>query len=137
MKHILLLLIFVCLGLHLRAQTVTPEIARQVAENFYYKSSEVLKSAPTKSKLKIKHTEEYMGHPVYYCFNAEESDGFILVSANYGFYPILGFSYEGSFDPDDQPPALAQLLEAYKNQVIRSIESKIVPKDQYKSIWNQ
>ena len=120
-------MIFLTTCLQFFAQSVTPEEASQVAENFLYQSGKKLKSYRVHSKLEMTHTEEYLGHPIFYVFNSTEHDGFILVSANRGFYPVLGFSHRGSFDQDDLPPGLSELLDTYKKQVVESIRSDTIP----------
>ena len=52
----------------------------------------------------------------YYVFNAEDG-GFVVVSGNDLTEPILGFSDEGHFDPDNIPDGLKALLKRYEEAV--------------------
>ncbi len=72
---------------------VTKQTAQTVAGNFY---SQNTKSATP--NLTLAYTESTSdGMPVYYVFNVNSKDGFIIVSAEDAAHPILGYSDKGQF----------------------------------------
>lgn len=69
----------------------------------------------------------------FYIFNAEQ--GFIIVSGDDNVYPILGYSDEGVFDPNNIPPSVAKWLEGYKNEIRYTIENELPATDEIKAAW--
>lgn len=59
--------------------------------------------------------------PAYYVFNADEDDGFVIVSADDRTEAILGYADNGSFDTMDMPSNVKAWLEFYE-QYIRSLK---------------
>ncbi|MCR5820361.1 MAG: C10 family peptidase [Bacteroidaceae bacterium] len=53
----------------------------------------------------------------YYIFNAEEADGFVIVSGDDRTKAILGYSDSGSIISEDMPDGLKYLLEGYAEQI--------------------
>lgn len=53
----------------------------------------------------------------YYVFNAEDGNGFVIVAGTDLTEPILGFSEEGHFEPDQIPEGLKALLKMYEETV--------------------
>ena len=53
----------------------------------------------------------------YYVFNAEASQGYVIVSGNDLMPAILGYSDTGTFDANNVPPAMQQLLDYYAESV--------------------
>lgn len=53
----------------------------------------------------------------YYVFNAEDGNGFVIVAGTDLTEPILGFSEQGSFEPDRIPEGLKALLKMYEEAV--------------------
>lgn len=54
----------------------------------------------------------------FYVFNVGEN-GFVILSANDAYRPIIGYSEERAFDPDDMAPALSDFLDrvnAYRTE---------------------
>ena len=49
----------------------------------------------------------------YYVFNAENNQGFVIVAGDDRSEEILGYSDEGSFDCDNVPEALADMLKGF------------------------
>ena len=66
-------------------------------------------------------------HPYFYVFNGGK--GFVIVSGDDRATPILGYSDEGSFDPDNIPPNMVEFLKGYEKEidfVIRNSQVKNV-----------
>ncbi|HXP51735.1 MAG TPA: Spi family protease inhibitor, partial [Bacteroidia bacterium] len=75
----------------LSAAPVSVKTAQQVAANFYSQNSPVPVSSIT-----LAYTEtDNSGQPVYYVFNINSTEGFVIVTANDALHPIIGYSNEG------------------------------------------
>ena len=86
-----------------------------------------------------------------YVFGKEDSNGYVVMSADDAAYPVLGYSDEGVFNPDNIPPELKFWLEEYSRQIeymrtknYRANESSSTPfadlepvTPLLKSKWNQ
>ncbi len=51
-----------------------------------------------------------VGDALYYVFNASDGRGFIIVSADDKLEPVIGYSYEGSFNGGNLPEAASSVL---------------------------
>ena len=108
------------LGIAASARTVTPDQARQVAGEFLGEQPQ--SNAPLKIKALSHGTGESITQP-YYIFNSSTpGQGFVIISGDDRAQRILGYSDTGTFDPDNIPPQLVDLLGQYAVQ-IKSIKS--------------
>jgi len=69
----------------------------------------------------------------YYVFNT--SNGFVIVSGDDNVFPILGYSEEGNFQPNNIPSQVAKWLEGYKSQIQYVIDKGILATNEIKSAW--
>ena len=53
----------------------------------------------------------------YYVFNNGQNGGFVIVSGDSRTKEVLAYSDKGSFDVDNMPPAVADLLESYAHDI--------------------
>ncbi|WP_291125569.1 C10 family peptidase [Flavobacterium sp. UBA6031] len=60
----------------------------------------------------------------YYVFN-NSNNGFIIVAGDDNASPILGYSDNGTFDPNNIPQNVAKWLEGYKSQIRFIVENNI------------
>ena len=51
----------------------------------------------------------------FYVFNT--SDGFVIVAADDCETPIIGYSHEGRFDPNNVPVQMAEYLQDFVNRI--------------------
>ena len=63
------------------------------------------------------------GDVAFYVFNTP--NGFVIVSADDCFTPILGYSYEGQFDVDNIPMPLQGFLQGFVEQIQYGIENHL------------
>ncbi|MBR1803757.1 MAG: C10 family peptidase, partial [Muribaculaceae bacterium] len=81
----------------------------------------------------------------YYVFNAQSSEGYVIVSGDDRVPPILGYSDSGTFDPTNVPEAMQQLLDGYAAQIAELPEDISAPQQVSRtpiaplvtSIWGQ
>lgn len=64
--------------------------------------------------------------PVAYVFSNPQNEGFMILSADTRALPMLGYSDNGKFDPENIPDGLKWLLESYSDQ-LRQAEEKGMP----------
>ena len=62
----------------------------------------------------------------YYIFNAAQQ-GFVIVAADDAVTPILGYSDQGAFDPENVPQNVAKWMEGYKSEIRYLVENKVKP----------
>lgn len=106
--------------------------AKTVANNFFVSriaqsSQPSLRSISTQNiDLVLVHQEvddyafvnsQGIKEPYYYVYNINDTKGFIIVSADDNVTPILGYSYEGTFHIDNQPPAFVEWMNNWKNKI--------------------
>ena len=96
------------------AHPVDMVTARSVAAKFMGANDLQLSTTYTTNK----NTE------AFYIFNT--SNGFVIVSANDCETPIIGYSHEGRFDPNDVPPQMEDYLQDFVARIQYGIENHIV-----------
>lgn len=62
-----------------------------------------------------------------YVFNTANGKGFTLVSGNDIAAPVLGYSENGSFDPNNIPPGLQHMLNYYTEQIEKGELAGLAP----------
>ena len=104
-SYLILLLCALCIG-NIRAEKVEIAKARSVAASFYNTFSSA-KATYNDAVLAYTFTERELGEGVY-VFNVK--DGFVMVSTDDSYRPIVGYSYEGNFDAGNIAPELAYYI---------------------------
>jgi len=133
MKKIWLTFVAVlCFATTLTAETVSPSAARQVAAQFLKAQGATL----TDNAAKPHHSRRIAAHgnaPVYYIFNADAAQGFVVVSGDdcVGDNLVLGYTKQGSFSTDNVPDNLQWWLDATAENIARlsslNIQAPSVP----------
>ena len=119
---------FLLLSFSVFSKDIPVDEARTVAVNFLTSSqSNSLKSAssfsltlvstPTAGYFHSSTKKATVERQLYYIFNINENDGFIIVSGDDGAVPVLGYSSGRSFDSSMLPPNFKKWLEDYKKQL--------------------
>lgn len=90
------------------ADAVDLRLASRVGENFIKLNGHIALSGEPGSLRRVE-TDKF---PNLYIFNADEH-GFIIVAGDKRVQPILGFSDEGTFDPNDMSPAAEMIIGGY------------------------
>ena len=103
--------ILIILGFMSYAKEVTVKIANFDAKNFYYQNIGLLEGIslqninPTliyENKYQSETADFNKEYPIYYIFNIDENEGFVIVAADDIVIPILGYSGDGAYDPNIQ-----------------------------------
>ena len=115
MKKLLLTFAVLMLGCFmLQARPVSEQTARNLAQSFVTANFEFTRQSTDLQLVKTAFSER--GEACYYIFNVGET-GFVIMAGDDCVRPIIGYSEQGVFNPDDMAPALVDFLEA-KRQFI-------------------
>ena len=116
-KHILTLLALVVACLSMHANPVGQETARRLGQSFAASNFEFSRQS---SDLNLVYTAfSDRGEACYYVFNIGDT-GFVIIAGDDHYRPVIGYSEEGIFDPDDMAPALADYLEGVRQGVMEA-----------------
>jgi len=138
-----LLLILLLLPAIAFAAPISKERASAIGENFFSKSIEahrvagkqahfVAQQQPNMRKVRQSTGNSYAP---YYIFNNEDG-GFVIVAGDDCATPILGYSTEGSIDPNNLPIQLEELLNAYAEEIQLAVENNDQPTDSIQALWD-
>ena len=100
------------------AQPVSEEQAGSIALQFLSDSGSSMKAASRGVQtLEVAYTAQTGSDNDFYVFN-RQGGGFVIVSADERTAkPVLAYSYEGSFDAGNIPPAQEEILSGYRQQI--------------------
>jgi len=133
MKKFWLGLTALMVSVTLFAERVSQEDAALVANNFMNVSSgsNVKKAVPGKKMVrKATATED-----LYYLYENENGEGWVIVAANDAMTPILAYSETGHFRTDNMPENIQRWLGKYNN-FTRKIEADgVVASEEAKAEW--
>ena len=115
MKRLFFILSLVCLAISGWAGQISREQALRQAQTFFQKKgiSRALIAADTP----LSRHRAQGAIQDYYVFNAGQNEGFVIISGDDRTVPVLGYAEHGSFDVDNLPPAMAELLDDYSHQI--------------------
>ena len=146
MKKTLLLVFGLIIAFQSFADHVSPDKASLIAKNFYLQSAKnknlsdiSLSLVFTEKTKEISPSKDTVAKEtaIFYVFNVNQNDGFVLVAADDDVIPILGYSLTGSFNSKNLPPALKKLLENYKNQIQVVIANELKAYAEIEGKWNR
>ena len=112
----MLFLLAMMLPLVASASHVTQEQAKSEALSFLQQKRGLPQSLQVATKAP-RMASAPAGDALYYVFNVGNNGGFVIVSGDDRTNPILGFSDEGSFDPNNVPANMKSWLEGYSEQI--------------------
>jgi hypothetical protein len=75
------------------------------------------------------------GVPVFYAF--QTNPGFIIISAEDAFTPVIGYSYEGRFDMANAPENYKAFLLSYAEQINYARVNQIEPSAEFSQQWEE
>jgi Peptidase C10 family/Spi protease inhibitor/Secretion system C-terminal sorting domain len=122
-------LVLMIVSISLYGKEVPLETARTVAENFLIlhisdqlksSSSYELSLIQTPSHKAFGRSLKKSGSPgerLLYLFSINSDDGFIIISADDQAKPVLAYSLENEFNPDNVPENYQKWIEGYKKQI--------------------
>jgi len=132
MKKINLLIFSFAITLHIFANPVSIDVARTVAKNFFYEKTNTKQN-------KINFTENtifYNNETSYFIFNIENNNGFIIVSAEDNYNPIIAYSLNNSFETENQPDNLKYWLQTISDKIEYIKNNNITATNKIKNLWS-
>lgn len=138
MRKILLLpFLFLLFESNVLAKNVDLTIAQRIGINFFYEKFSQ-RNAIDYSSIKTgeSFTLRYDNIPVYYVFNFTGT-GFIIVSADDAVTPVLAYSPEGSYQPDDQAPQFISWMEGYSKQIAYAVKNAVPATTKISQEWQR
>ena len=137
MKTFFLVTLSIFLTINLFAGKISKKDAERVARNFYYESANRHKSL-NYDKIQTVSVDVFKmkSQEMYYVVNMSDK-GYVLVSAEDATYPILGYSYEGSFDKDNMNPSVKSWMEGYCKEIDFARKSKLAPDAETTRLWSR
>lgn len=106
-----LLVLLLALGYSpLQAKRITQWQAQQQAYSFWGMQM------PQKAKAKSRAATTASRSDAYYVFN-NDAGGFVIIAGDDAVTPVLGYTSTGSFDAENLPEGLKDLLKSYERQI--------------------
>jgi hypothetical protein len=136
-KHYLLSLLLASV-VFLFAEDVSQKDAETVAKNFYSLTTDRPVYGFTLATQVTTNTQVGRpsdGKPVYYVFNIN-NEGFVIISGDDLVQPVLGYSTEGTFNPQNINQAVSKWLNGYEKQIVYVKENVHQTTDEITRDWN-
>lgn len=123
---------FMLLAFVANANPVTQATAATVGGNYYNQISN-----KTASTLTLAYTERSSdGQAVYYVFNVNSNDGFVIVSAEDAGYPIIGYSTTGQYVIPTSGNNISFWMNRRKAEITAMRASNIQATTDVANTWN-
>lgn len=71
----------------------------------------------------------------FHIFNVSDNNGYVIVSADSRYHPIIGYSTKGSFDPQNQAPSFIAYMNLHKNELSYLINNDVYANEKVKQEW--
>lgn len=142
-KNLLLLLVLCCSAMPIWAERIDVATARKVAQSVALQGQ----SGSLRSDVRVTlvYTAEAKesgaalrsdGAADYFVFNFPDGGGFAIISGEDRVRPVLGYSHEGSFDPDNLPRNLRGMLASYREQITQAVSRDIEATEEVAAEWS-
>ena len=82
-------------------------------------------------------TQKDAGNFTYYYVYNMEPKGYVIVSGNDNVLPVLGYSHESSFNPEQIPVNMKSFLSEVKREIAYIIEYEVEASVETRQAWNQ
>jgi hypothetical protein len=129
---VILTVCFISLQIFSTAQPVKLCIAKEIAGNHMLSVGKGnLKSSGTKPvRYRFTHVDSAVQDKdtLYYVLNDTVNNSFVIVAADKRSWPVLAYSYDGTYNSVNQPPAFKEWMEERKKEII-SIKRKNLQSD--------
>ncbi len=133
MKKLTWLLALILGATELNAGVVSPDYAKKAATHFYSQTF----SAPS-ATLTLAYTENDLnGEPVYYIFNVNGNNGFVIISADDAAMPIIGYNYRGSYKAPEpgSNTNFVYWMQERKKEIIAIRTQNLKANEEIKNLW--
>lgn len=108
--------------------------AEKAARNLYFEKSGISQNLIDFENV---YTQKSNQEPVYYIFNIKDSKGFVIISADDLYTPVISYSLKGNFDYENMPDNVEKWMNSYSEKINFLKENNSAQKAEYKSLWNK
>ncbi|MBU2651582.1 MAG: C10 family peptidase [Bacteroidetes bacterium] len=124
------------LGQSVQSKEVSLMDAKKAAINYYYERVNQYGDGIDYKTIEITNifVRENNGLPVYYAFDLKDG-GFIIISGDDAYTPVIGYSYKGSFPSHDQAYVYASFMQGYADMIEYIREKSIVADETTAQSW--
>lgn len=129
------LVLLISLATSISAETIPEIVAVKAAQKFFIQKTEQKWSATNNLVYGI-YAQKNGNHILFYIVSFQ-TGGFVVVSADDRFYPVLAFSDEGCFDEKDMPEACKTWIKWYESQISEGLEKEKFFSDKNKVAWEK
>ena len=147
MKKILTLLItgllFFMVVPQTQAKQIDTELAETIARNFY-KEAVIRNNAFINVDAAVFNVVEKpesvlkgKKNNLYYVFAVNETNGFVIVSADDRVIPVLGYALEGTYDTENKAITFRKWMDDYGKQIKLAIVNDLQPSKIVSDTWNK
>ncbi|MBW6460242.1 MAG: C10 family peptidase [Bacteroidales bacterium] len=129
--------LLLALSLNLPAKTITSDEAKKAARNFLYLTMKMHGESREITDIRLANTYIYKtgDQPVFFAFDTDP--GFIIISAEDGFTPVLGYSFHGKFEFENASAHYKGFLLNYAEQIIHVRDNNLEPTPAFAAIWKE
>lgn len=136
MKKLLLLVLLISLCYVVFSVPVSHQVARRVADSFMMHQSVKAGNTQFKSNEAVMSSYMWQNKLMYYIFNYSEG-GFVLISGDDLFVPVLAYSFDETFDPDNMAPATIDWMQQYILQMQMAYDEGVDAHERIISSWKE
>jgi hypothetical protein len=135
LPYLLLIISFFFLLTSVTAGPVDRVKAEKVARNFLGNAFNIYGTGKSHEQLTLSDPYIYQagGLPVFYAFGT--NPGFIVISAEDAYEPVIGYSYDGSFDLDGAPSHYLGFMLNYADQISFIRDQGLAASDEIRESW--
>ncbi|NVN95742.1 MAG: C10 family peptidase [Bacteroidetes bacterium] len=136
MKKIIFFLFFVSFINMQYAAIVPIETAKKLALNFYAQKFKEANSQIITKDIFISESYTISDNniAVFYIFNIADY-GYILISGENNTTPILAYSFESTYHPNNVIPAFKMWMDAYKKSILYARKNNLSANNEIKNRW--
>ncbi|MCF8297943.1 MAG: thiol protease/hemagglutinin PrtT [Saprospiraceae bacterium] len=110
--------------------------ARSIAKNAFYEKLSAYKDISySEIVFSQEFTINYNNEVVYYAFNLDEENGYIVVAAEDRVHPILSYAFEGNYSLNGYAPAFYDWMEMYSKQIYHIISNNFPGTSEIDEQW--
>lgn len=138
MKNLSILLFLLLLPYYALAAEVSEQEALTIAYNFFNAPivSNTGKKISRVQRNVRKVSNKSIGGQQLYIYNAENGNGYVIISADDCARPILGYSETGTIDENNIPTNFQYWLNEYNREISWAKTNGLVPSEEIQQEWN-
>ncbi|MCL1850514.1 MAG: C10 family peptidase [Bacteroidetes bacterium] len=127
-------IVLLCTTSYLLAAKINQQTALQVAKNFYYEVTASKNIEYDQISVSEIFDVKRDGNSVYYAFNFVNG-GFVIVSADDLFTPIIGYNTEGTYSETDAPENWKWLMNEFADMIAFGQRELLETNPEYAEMW--